>query len=358
MEEETNGVEDTLDLLIQQNKQNFDELDANFDILIEQGRDNNTSLDNIFEQNEKVSKLLNQTIKEGIGNLHKVLTKLDSKEQTFLDTSPLVIELKSSSLKLDNLLKAVRSSEKLSGVLNAIKEEIEELEKFDFSKLSKITDKQTSDLLKGTYKANLDKYKKPEEALAVKFYDKDGELIEKFGGGGGGYPDVRLKNVAQEAINPATEEKQDAIITALGAVSIDTTGLATSANQTSGDQKTKVVDSAGTVQDWAKPEGQEASANSIGVVLSTEQEAILDGIDTQLTELKAEITPKATLLEVDSGDSTIKYIGKAFPGTATSAASWQIKRMTKSATGLVIDFADGSSVAGQVWDDRESLSYS
>lgn len=314
MEEETNGIEDTLDLLIQQNKQNFDELDANFDILIEQGQDNNASLDNIFEQNEKVSKLLNQTIKEGIGNLHKVLTKLDSKEQGFLDTSPLVIELKSSSLKLDNLLKAVRSSEKLSGVLNAIKEEIEELEKFDFSKLNKITDKQTSDLLKGTYKANLDKYKKPEEALAVKFYDKDGELIDKFGGGGGGYPDVRLKNVNQVAINPATEETLQEVKTAVEGITFDTSALAT--------------------------------------------ELTLNGIDTQITEIKAEITPKATLLEVDSGDSTIKYIGKGQPGSATSAAAWQIQRMTKSATGLVIEFADGNDDFDNVWNNRESLSYS
>lgn len=220
MEEETNELEQSLDLLIQQNKQNFDELQDDFDIIIEQGSDTNQSLDNIFEQNSKTSKLLNQTIKEGIGNLHKVLTKLDSKEQGFLDTSPLVTELKNSSLKLDNLLQAVKAnkSEKLSSILTELKEEIEELENFDFDKFKKITDKQTSDLIKATYKVDIDKHKNPKEALAVKFYDKDGEAIDYWGGGGGGYPDVRVKNVNQVAINPATEEKQDAVIAAIAAI--------------------------------------------------------------------------------------------------------------------------------------------
>jgi hypothetical protein len=207
-------LEQSLDLLIQQNIKNFDELQDDFDIIIEQGRDTNQSLDNIFEQNSKTSKLLNQTIKEGIGNLHKVLTKLDSKEQGFLDTSPLVTELKNSSLKLDNLLQAVKAnkSEKLSSILTELKEEIEELENFDFDKFKKITDKQTSDLIKATYKVDIDKHKNPKEALAVKFYDKDGDQINYLGGGGGGYPDVRLKNVNQEAINPATEETLQSVV--------------------------------------------------------------------------------------------------------------------------------------------------
>lgn len=80
--------------------------------------------------------------------------------------------------------------------------------------------------------------------------------------------------------------------------------------------------------------------------------------ETTLTGIKAIIGPVATLLEVDSGDSTIKYIGKGQPGTNVASAEWQIQRMTKSATGLVIEFADGNSDMDNVWDDRESLSYS
>lgn len=63
---------------------------------------------------------------------------------------------------------------------------------------------------------------------------------------------------------------------------ISTIGLATSDNQTNGSQKTKVIDSAGNVQEWVMPEGQEASANSMPMVLSTEQEAILSAIKTSV----------------------------------------------------------------------------
>jgi ABC-type transporter Mla subunit MlaD len=288
-------LEQSLDVLIQQNKENFDSLEDTLNVLIEQNNENNPndSLDNLLLHSDKVSKLLNQTIKEGIGNLHKVLIRLDSKEQGFIDTSPLVIELKNSSTKLDNLLQAVKGNkaEKLSGVLTDIKDKLEELNNFDFDKFKEITDKQTSDLLKATYKANLDKYKKPEEALAVKLYDKDGDIIEKFGGGGGGYPDVRVKNVNQVAINPATEEKQDTIITNLSSVS-------------------------------------------------------------------SSVATYATQLAVKSTDSTITYIGKAVAGSTLASASWQIKRMTDTSGDLSIQFADGDTNFNNIWNNRESLSYS
>lgn len=133
---------------------------------------------------------------------------------------------------------------------------------------------------------------------------------------------VGLKNVAGTQINPATEDKQDTLI----------------ANQTNGSQKSQSVDSSGVNIDFAT-------------------ETTLNAIDTNLTEINSVITPKATLLAVDSGDSTIKYIGKAYPGSLTSAEAWMIQRMTKT-TDLVLEFADGDSNFDNVWDDRESLSYS
>ena len=54
-----------------------------------------------------------------------------------------------------------------------------------------------------------------------------------------------------------------------------------------------------------------------------------------------------------------EYIGLAKPGTATSAASWQIKKLVYSGS-LVTEilFADGDTNFDNVWDDRTSLSYS
>jgi hypothetical protein len=69
------------------------------------------------------------------------------------------------------------------------------------------------------------------------------------------------------------------------------------------------------------------------------------------------------VLNIDSGDSLIFYVGIAEPGQATSAAVWQIKRMTVTEVvgifdALVVEWADGDDLPNKVYDDRESLSYS
>ena len=49
------------------------------------------------------------------------------------------------------------------------------------------------------------------------------------------------------------------------------------------------------------------------------------------------------------------YIGEAVPGTATSAATWRIKRLDVT-VGLIIQWADSGDFT-QVWDNRASLTY-
>lgn len=68
-------------------------------------------------------------------------------------------------------------------------------------------------------------------------------------------------------------------------------------------------------------------------------------------------TDEEVRLATDSGDANIEYVGKAIPGSATSAAVWQISRIDNT-TGLVLEFADGNSSFDNIWDNRESLSYS
>jgi len=60
---------------------------------------------------------------------------------------------------------------------------------------------------------------------------------------------------------------------------------------------------------------------------------------------------------VDSGDSNITYVGDAVPGTATNEAKWRIMKIDKT-TGTVITWADGNGEFDNIWDNRESLSYS
>ena len=61
-----------------------------------------------------------------------------------------------------------------------------------------------------------------------------------------------------------------------------------------------------------------------------------------------------TIQLVDTTD-TYSYFGYAAPGTATSAASWQIKRL--DILGNIL-YAAGTANYSQVWNNRQNLSYS
>ena len=56
-----------------------------------------------------------------------------------------------------------------------------------------------------------------------------------------------------------------------------------------------------------------------------------------------------------SDDGTYTYVGVAVPGTATSSALWQIKRLDNSSGDVV--WAGEASTFVNIWDDRTSLSY-
>ncbi len=64
-----------------------------------------------------------------------------------------------------------------------------------------------------------------------------------------------------------------------------------------------------------------------------------------------------TNIQTDSVDSNITYIGKATTGSATSAAVWQIQKIDET-TGTVIQWADGNLNFDNIFDNRQSLTYS
>lgn len=55
-----------------------------------------------------------------------------------------------------------------------------------------------------------------------------------------------------------------------------------------------------------------------------------------------------------------EYVGIAKPGTATSSAGWQIKKMTYDASNRVTDvkWAGGNAKFNKIWDSRATYSYS
>ncbi len=71
-----------------------------------------------------------------------------------------------------------------------------------------------------------------------------------------------------------------------------------------------------------------------------------------------EVSSPDYALVMDEASSTVTYVGLAVEGTATSAASWKIKKITISGTVTSITWADGNNSFDNVWDNRASLSYS
>tara|TARA_Y100000310_G_C20563780_1_gene754432 strand:+ start:531 stop:803 length:273 start_codon:yes stop_codon:yes gene_type:complete len=61
------------------------------------------------------------------------------------------------------------------------------------------------------------------------------------------------------------------------------------------------------------------------------------------------------------GSNRQQYIGDAKPGTATSAASWRVRRISYDGNSYriaAIEWAEGDNNFDNVWDNRASLSYS
>jgi len=95
--------------------------------------------------------------------------------------------------------------------------------------------------------------------------------------------------------------------------------------------------------------GVAAGAGAVGVTVQRVTLASDDPAVTQLVNSNAEYTVK-----IDTG-ATYTYIGNAVPGTATSASTWKIKRVT-NATGNV-DWADSVTTFTKKWDDRATYTY-
>lgn len=62
-------------------------------------------------------------------------------------------------------------------------------------------------------------------------------------------------------------------------------------------------------------------------------------------------------------NGNIEYVGSAVPGTAPSAASWQIQKLTWALSPTFyevtqVDYADGTAAYIKIWDDRATYTYS
>lgn len=155
---------------------------------------------------------------------------------------------------------------------------------------------------------------------------------------------VGVKNAANTRINPATQEtvstllKTSDLTFATGDLQVKVTSLPPSSfSDSAGVAKSGLVDADRHVQ-------VDVLSSALPTTASTEttlQTISFGGFKYTLR--------LATVSDID-------YVGEAAIGTATSAASWRIKRVD-STTGIVIQWA-GTGVFDQIWDNRASLNYS
>ncbi len=84
--------------------------------------------------------------------------------------------------------------------------------------------------------------------------------------------------------------------------------------------------------------------------------------DSAIDVLNKRLSPEITYTQKIENDSSGRpiFIGLAKPGTATSKALWQIRKITYDGSGFLTDvqWAGGNATFNQVWDDRAGLSYS
>jgi hypothetical protein len=97
-------------------------------------------------------------------------------------------------------------------------------------------------------------------------------------------------------------------------------------------------------------------------IINTSVDGITGGIaqvDEFIDQKLDDYILKALEKQIDdhSSDSTITYVGEADPGSATSSSVWRIKRIVETSSNISIEWADGNGNFDNVYDDRESLSY-
>ena len=158
---------------------------------------------------------------------------------------------------------------------------------------------------------------------------------------------VGLKDDSNTRINPATEETVSTLLKTSD-LTFDTGSL-----------QVKVT---------SLPSSGSASFSDSG---SVDKKGLVDAdrhvqVDVLSSALPSSASTETTLQTISFGGfkfalrlatvGDVDYVGEAAIGTATSAASWRIKRVD-STTGVIIQWA-GTGVFDQVWNNRASLSYS
>ena len=159
---------------------------------------------------------------------------------------------------------------------------------------------------------------------------------------------VGVKNAANTRINPATEETVNSLLKPSD-LTFDTGALSVKVTAVSGAGSSSYSDSGGVVKSGLVDVDRHVQVDVLSSALpaSASTETTLQTISFGGTQFALRL---ATVGDVD-------YVGEASIGTATSAASWRIKKVD-STSGTIITWADGNASFDNIWDNRTSLTYS
>jgi hypothetical protein len=170
---------------------------------------------------------------------------------------------------------------------------------------------------------------------------------------------VGVKDASNVRINPATEETVSTLATEAT--------VSTLAKETTVSQLLKTSDltfDAGSLKVKAFSDSADATKSALVDADRHVQVDVLSSVlpasastESTLQTIAFGGTKFAVRLATDSANSNLEYIGEAQPGTLTTAALWRIKRIDNT-SGVVIQWADGNASFDNIWDSRESLSYS
>ncbi len=158
---------------------------------------------------------------------------------------------------------------------------------------------------------------------------------------------VGVKNASNARINPATQETLSTLLKTSD-LTFDSGSLAVKVTSLPGAGSSSFSDS-----------GDVAKSGLVDADRHVQ-------VDVLSSALPASASTETTLQTISFGGfkfslrlatvGSVDYVGEAAIGSATSAASWRIKKVD-STSGIVIQWA-GTGVFDQIWDNRASLSYS
>jgi hypothetical protein len=166
-----------------------------------------------------------------------------------------------------------------------------------------------------------------------------------------------LGAAASAASVPVVVASDSTVTVAVGS-SVLPTGAATLAEQQTQTASLSVLD------DWDESDrakvnpivGQAGVQGGAGTVTALTQRIAIATDANAISGTVSTLPADLYTTRLDEATATITYVGVAAPGTATSAASWRIKRLD-STSGLIVLYADANTNFDNIWDNRAALSY-